>query len=184
MAIELPPFPRAEGDPIVKYPDPVLRQVAEPVKRITPEIRQLVSMMRRAMLDASGIGLAAPQVGVSIRLLVYTDFSDEDHPQTHALINPVILKMSGEQIEPPEGCLSLPGLLGNVRRAHTIWVKATNLQGRTIKFRAEGLTARVIQHEIDHLDGILFIDRADPATLRWATEKVEEKKAEAVAVGK
>lgn len=184
MAMELPPFPRAEGDPIVKYPDPILRQVAEPVKRITPEIRQLASFMRKAMLDANGIGLAAPQVGVSIRLLLYTDFANEDNPQIRALINPVILKMAGEQLEPPEGCLSLPGLMGNVRRAQTIWVKATNLQGKTIKFKAEGLTARVIQHEVDHLDGILFIDRADPATLRWATEEEEHKEKEAVAVGK
>ncbi len=183
MAMELPPFPRAEGDPIVKYPDPILRQVAEPVKRITPEIRQLVSFMRRAMEDANGIGLAAPQVGVSIRLLIYTDLSDEERPQVRALINPVILKMAGEQIEPPEGCLSLPGLMGNVRRAQTIWVKATDLQGRTIKFKAEGLTARVIQHEIDHLDGILFIDRADPATLRWVTEEQKEGKQEAVVAG-
>jgi len=75
-------------------------------------------------------------------------------------------------------------LMGNVRRAQTIWVKATNLQGKTIKFKAEGLTARVIQHEVDHLDGILFIDRADPATLRWATEEEEHKEKEAVAVGK
>ncbi len=182
MAIELPPFPRAEGDPIVKYPDPILRQVAEPIKRITPEIRQLVSFMRRVMQDANGIGLAAPQVGRSIRLMLYTDFSDEAAPQVHALINPVILKMAGEQIEPPEGCLSLPGLMGTVRRAQTIWVKATNMQGKVIKFKAEGLTARVIQHEVDHLDGILFIDRADPATLRWITE--EEKEQEAVAASK
>lgn len=182
MAMELPPFARAEGDPIVKYPDPILRQVAEPIKRITPEIRQLVSFMRRAMQDANGIGLAAPQVGVSLRLILYTDFSDEENPQIHALINPVILKMAGEQMEPPEGCLSLPGLMGNVRRAQTIWVKATNLQGKTIKLKAEGLTARVIQHEVDHLDGILFIDRADPSTLRWISE--EEKEQEAVAVSK
>jgi len=182
MAMELPPFARAEGDPIVKYPDPILRQVAEPIKRITPEIRQLVSFMRRAMQDANGIGLAAPQVGVSLRLILYTDFSDEENPQIHALINPVILKMAGEQMEPPEGCLSLPGLMGNVRRAQTIWVKATNLQGKTIKLKAEGLTARVIQHEVDHLDGILFIDRADPSTLRWISE--EGKEQEAVAVSK
>lgn len=182
MAIELSPFPQTEGDPIVKYPDPVLRQVAEPVKRITPEVRQLVSLMRRAMQDANGIGLAAPQVGVSSRVILYTDFSDEKHPQVHALVNPVILKMAGEQIDPPEGCLSLPGLLGTVRRALTVWVKATNMQGKVIKLKAEGLTARVIQHEIDHLDGILFIDRADPATLRWVTEEQEDR--EAVAVGK
>lgn len=182
MAMELPPFPRAEGDPIVKYPDPILRQVAEPIKRITPEIRQLASFMRRAMQDANGIGLAAPQVGLSVRLILYTDFSDKDNPPVYALINPVILKMAGEQMEPPEGCLSLPGLMGNVRRAQTIWVKAMNLQGKSIKFKAEGLTARVIQHEVDHLDGILFIDRADPATLRWVTE--EEKEQEAVAAGK
>jgi peptide deformylase len=182
MPIELPPFPRAKGDPIVKYPDPILRRVAQPVARITPEIRQLVSFMRHAMEDANGIGLAAPQVEVSIRLLLYTDFSDENAPRVHALINPVILKMTGEQLEPPEGCLSLPGLMGNVRRAMTIWVKAVNLQGKTIKFKAEGLTARVIQHEVDHLDGILFIDRADPATLRWVTE--EDKPTELAAAGK
>lgn len=183
MAIPLPPFPRAEGDPIVKYPDPVLRQMAQPVRRITPEIRQLVSFMRKAMSDANGIGLAAPQVGQSIRVILYTDMSDEDNPQVHALINPVILKMAGEQIDPPEGCLSLPGLIGNVRRAQTIWVKGMNLQGKTVKFKAEGLTARVIQHEVDHLDGILFIDRADPATLRWTTEEEPEGERQLAAAG-
>lgn len=182
MSISLPPFPRAEGDPIVKYPDPVLRQIAEPVKRITPEVRQLVSFMRQAMRDANGIGLAAPQVGRSLRVILYTDMSDESNPQVHALINPVILKMAGEQIEPPEGCLSLPGLIGNVRRAQTIWVKGQDLHGKMVKFKAEGLTARIIQHEADHLDGILFIDRADPATLRWTTE--EEPEQEAVAAGR
>lgn len=175
MALELPPFPRSEGDPILKYPDHVLRQVSEPVKRITPEIRQLVSFMRRAMEQAHGIGLAAPQVGRLARVILYTEFTEGDKPQVHALVNPVILKMAGQQSEPPEGCLSLPGLQGIVRRAMSVWVKAQNLQGRWIKFKAEGLTARIIQHEIDHLDGILFIDRADPASLQWIIAEEREQ---------
>ncbi|HLK59025.1 MAG TPA: peptide deformylase [Chthonomonadaceae bacterium] len=150
---------------IVKLGHPVLRQVAKPATRIlVPETQRLIERMKVVMKEANGLGLAAPQVGVSTRILVY-----DVHDEMQVLINPVIQNRKGEQLDPPEGCLSIPGLQGQVKRALEIKVKALNQRGRPITLRVTELEARVIQHEIDHLDGILFIDRADPETLGWAT---------------
>jgi peptide deformylase len=150
---------------IVKYGDPVLRHPARPVTRITSETSRLIKKMADTMRDASGLGLAAPQVGISTRIIVY-DANEGDGLKV--LINPKILSMSGEQTEPKEGCLSIPGLQGVVKRANEIRVKGYDEKNRPVTRRVKGLEARVIQHEIDHLDGILFIDRADPDTLEWA----------------
>ena len=158
---------------IVKYGDPVLRQVAEPLDRVDAEIQALIAEMGDIMNRAHGVGLAAPQVGKSIRLLVY-DVGEG----LLALINPVILKKKGEQMEPEEGCLSIPGLRGVVPRANEITVKALDGAGRPIRLRATEFEARVIQHEVDHLDGILFIDLADPATLHMETPGREDAPAE------
>ena len=115
------------------------------------------------MEEASGLGLAAPQVGVSTRVILYR-LPDKG---LRVLINPKIIAMRGEQLEPEEGCLSIPGLQGVVRRAQEIRVKGFDERNRPVSRRVTDLEARVIQHEIDHLDGILFIDRADPGTLEW-----------------
>ena len=150
---------------IVKLGHPILRQVARPVTRIlAPETQRLIERMKTVMREANGLGLAAPQVGVSQRIVVY-----DVHDEIQVLINPVIQNQKGEQLEPLEGCLSIPGLQGRVKRALDLKVKALSQRGRPISLRVSELEARVIQHEIDHLDGILFIDRADPETIGWAT---------------
>ena len=132
---------------IVKYGEAgsdVLEKVAAEVRFVDGNVRALITRMAEMMYRAHGVGLAAPQVGESIRLLVY-DSGDGLRP----LINPVILKRKGEQFEPEEGCLSIPGLRGVVRRANEITVRALDGAGRPLRFRATGFEARVLQHEID-----------------------------------
>lgn len=141
---------------------PVLRQVAKPITRYTQETNHLIERMREVMKEANGLGLAAPQIGVSSRVIVY-----DAGEGVRVLVNPVILKKTGEQDDPPEGCLSIPGLQGVVKRFQEVQVQGFDERGRPVKRRAKELEARVIQHEIDHLDGVLFIDRADPDTLVW-----------------
>lgn len=146
---------------VVKYPDPILRRIAAEIARADlPGLQPLIEEMGDIMRNAHGVGLAAPQVGKSVRLFVY-DVGDG----LQVLVNPVISKKKGEQIEPEEGCLSIPGLRGVVKRADEVTVKALDRDGRPTRFRAFDFEARVIQHELDHLDGVLFIDHADPATL-------------------
>lgn len=152
------------GDAVVKYPDSVLRRVARPVRSVGPETADLIRRMGAAMTQSNGIGLAAPQLGVSERVIVYR--LPEENAQVQAIINPRILSGKGEQIG-IEGCLSLPMLHGDVKRAYEIVVKGLDATGRPIRRRATDLEARVIQHECDHLDGVLFIDRADAETLAW-----------------
>jgi peptide deformylase len=148
--------------PIVKYPAEVLRRPAEPVARVSKSTRELVEHMKRVMRLANGIGLAAPQVGVSERVIVVSDGK-----RIVPMINPVLTSTSGNATA-EEGCLSLPGLYADVRRSSGVEVEALDTEGRKFKQRLEGLAARCVQHEIDHLDGVLFIDRADLATLHWA----------------
>ncbi len=159
-----------KDDPIVKYGDPVLREVSKPVNKIDEDMPEFVQRMEEIMRAANGVGLAAPQLGILQRVIVY-DVGDG----LRAVVNPKILRQSGEQLDPPEGCLSLPGLQGVVKRANEVIVKGQDETGKPVRIRAEGYAARVIQHEVDHLDGVLFIDRADPATLHWVTaEEAEE----------
>jgi peptide deformylase len=159
-----------KSDPIVKYGDPVLRQIAKPVVTVDEDIAEFVDRMKQIMTEANGVGLAAPQLGVLQRVIVY-DSGDK----IEAMINPKILRASGEQMEPDEGCLSIPGLRGTVKRADEIVVKALDEHGQPMRVRAEGFPSRVIQHEVDHLDGILFIDKADPETLHWLTAEEQEE---------
>ena len=157
---------------VVKYGEPgyeVLKAIAEPVRMVDTSIRDLIAEMADIMYCAHGVGLAAPQVARSIRLLVY-DAGDG----LKTLINPEIVKRKGEQYEPEEGCLSIPGLRGVVKRAKEISVKALDGEGRPIRFRAIDFEARVIQHEVDHLNGVLFIDLADPATLHMVAADSDE----------
>jgi peptide deformylase len=153
---------------VVKYGDTpgwdVLRKVAEPVTEITPDLKAFIAEMQDIMYTAHGVGLAAPQVNRSIRLLVY-----DAGEGFRALMNPEIIKKKGEQYEPEEGCLSIPGLRGVVRRANEVVVKAMDIDGKTIQFKAREFEARILQHEIDHLNGVLFIDLADPETLHMLT---------------
>jgi len=141
------------------YGDPMLRRRAEPVRAVTPEIETLLDDMVETMYDSVGIGLAAPQVGISLRLLVL----DEGRGVPRAYVNPVIVEQGGEVVG-EEGCLSLPGIFADVRRAQWVVVEAQDRAGGPLRQRASGFLARVFQHEIDHLDGILFIDRLDKVT--------------------
>ncbi len=158
-----------EHPEIVKLGDPILRQVAKPILRYNQETRKLIEHMTTVMRKARGLGLAAPQVGVSSRILVY-DTGDG----LRVLVNPVIVSQRGEQTDPPEGCLSIPGLQGVVMRANELRVKGFDERGRPITCRVNELESRVIQHEIDHLDGILFFDRAAPETVVWLLEDEDE----------
>ncbi len=140
---------------IITDKDPTLRQTSRRVERVTPRIQQLLDDMLETMRAADGVGLAAPQVGVLGRLVVIE--VEEDHPIF--LINPEIIYEAGEQ-EGPEGCLSIPGRSGIVRRPMKVTVRATGRDGKAFEMTGEGLLARAFCHEIDHLDGKLYTDIA------------------------
>lgn len=139
---------------IVKKGDNILREKAKRVNEITPNIIKLLDNLRDTMYAANGVGLAAPQIGISKRVIV-VDTGEE----LIELINPEIIMSEGEQTD-SEGCLSVPGTVGDVSRAYRVKVKGLNRTGKEIEITREEMTARALQHEIDHLDGILFIDKA------------------------
>ncbi|MCQ2559883.1 MAG: peptide deformylase [Clostridia bacterium] len=139
---------------IVEEGDPVLRRKCKPVPEITPNILKLLTNMADTMYANRGVGLAAPQVGISKRVIV-VDIGE----QLYEMINPVILESKGEQCD-QEGCLSFPDVIGEVTRAEEVLVTGLNKEGQTVQIRAKGYLARAFQHEIDHLDGRLFIDKA------------------------
>jgi peptide deformylase len=143
--------------PIRTFGDPALREPARPVESFDEALRRLAEDLIATMHDAPGVGLAAPQVGRSLRLIV---FDIQDEQGARALANPVLRDEWGEQIE-EEGCLSLPGLYYPVRRSMKVWAEGLDLDGREVTIEAEDLLARVLQHEVDHLGGVLFIDRLE-----------------------
>jgi peptide deformylase len=143
-----------------KYGDPALRRRAKPVEHVTPEIRKIIADMVDTMYDEVGLGLAAPQVGVSLRLMVV---GDEEGREARALINPRITEQGGE-VTAEEGCLSIPGIFAPVKRAEWVKLEAEDPSGKPVVLTGRGLRARVFQHEMDHLDGVLFIDHLDPVT--------------------
>jgi peptide deformylase len=153
-----------------KYGDPVLRRRATPVTEITDEIRRIVDDMIETMYDEVGIGLAAPQVGISLRLMVV---GHEKGRGARAIVNPVITETVGE-ITAEEGCLSLPGIFAPVTRAESVTLEGQDLEGQPVTIKGRGLTARVFQHEMDHLDGVLFIDRLDPMTRDRIKRKIKK----------
>jgi len=146
--------------PVLKFPDPRLKRVSEPISAVTDEIRALARDMLEVMYDEPGIGLAAPQVGESVRLIVLdTDWTEEDAARNPiVLVNPEIVEREGK-ITWTEGCLSVPDYQADVERANKVRVRGIDLDGKPVEHDAEGLRAVCFQHEIDHLDGILFIDR-------------------------
>ena len=154
-----------------KYGDPVLRRRASEVGEITPEIRKLVDDMVETMYDEVGIGLAAPQVGVSLRLVV---MADDASREARALVNPVIVERDGERTA-EEGCLSIPGVFAPVSRAARVRLEARDLDGALVSLEGRDLLARVLQHEVDHLDGVLFIDHLDPMTRDRIKRKIKKE---------
>lgn len=161
--------------PILVYGNKTLRKRAEEVKAVTPELRRFAEDMLETMYDSNGIGLAAPQVGKSIRLIVVDVGEDgeraegersEDEKKPYILFNPEVVEKEGESTA-EEGCLSVPGIWAEVKRPDAITVRAMDLDGKPVLLdRIGGLFARCIQHEIDHLDGVLFVDKIS------ATERV------------
>ena len=140
------------------YGDPTLRQQAEPVGEIDDEIRALCEQMVEAMIRANGVGLAAPQIGISKRIIIL----DVDG-EFHILLNPELVETSEETEPVIEGCLSVPGVDAPVERSIHAVIKGTNLQGQEVRIEGEGLLARAMQHEIDHLNGKLFLDHLGTA---------------------
>ncbi len=164
---------------IYTYPDPVLRQKSDPVEVIDAELQKLIDDMAETMYKAPGIGLAANQVGRPLRVLVIDLQREESEYGLIALINPEILEARGE-VSFEEGCLSVPEFYANVKRFEEVVVSGMDRRGEKIEISAGGLLAIVLQHEIDHLDGKLFIDRLSPVTRDVFKRKWKKKQKEAV----
>jgi peptide deformylase len=169
---------------IVTLPEPVLRRKAKPITKFDKELQTLIDDMIETMRDAPGVGLAAPQVNVLQQLAVIEYAEDEDDEdetegvespakpkQLFVIINPEIVKASEEKVNGIEGCLSIPGLIGEVERHEAIQVKALNRYGKPVKLKVDGWMARIFQHEIDHLNGVLFTDLS---TRVWKPTSEEE----------
>lgn len=166
---------------IVTLPDPVLRQKSAPVTRFDDGLQELIDAMIPTMRQANGVGLAAPQVGSSINLTIIETLPEEDEEgneiedsrQLFVVVNPQITWRSRKMVDGIEGCLSIPGYLGEVSRHESIRVKAQDRYGKPVQMRLKGWTARIFQHEIDHLNGVLFIDKlTDPERL-WTEEEFQ-----------
>jgi peptide deformylase len=160
---------------ILEYPDARLRQVAKPVSQVTPEIQALVDDMAETMYAAPGCGLAATQLGISLRIFV-VDCAGEDEPsQLLAFINPEFIEKDGVQSW-EEGCLSFPGVTEEIKRAERVKVRAIDRDGKPFEIEAEGLLAVALQHENDHLDGILMIDKLSALKKRMMGRKLAKAK--------
>jgi peptide deformylase len=166
---------------IVTLPDPVLRRKARPVTKFDKDLQILIDDMIQTMREAPGVGLAAPQVGVPERVIVveYAEAEEgeageepkEAEPKLYVMLNPEIVKASQETEVGVEGCLSIPGLVGEVERKYEVRLKGLNRRGQPVKLKAEGWLARIFQHEIDHINGVLFTDHA---TKVWQPEEPVE----------
>lgn len=172
-----------EPDPRYGKPSERLREHAQRIPAITPAIEQLAADMHETMIDAHGVGLAAPQIGEKIRLVVIhvpAGYQEEDMAeQTLTLVNPEVLKAGGREWG-VEGCLSFPDLLGDVERYSWVNVRAQDIEGKPLRIKARGVLARILQHEIDHLDGVLFFDRMEDWSSLHYAEPVEEEEPEEV----
>lgn len=158
---------------IITYGNPILRQKADKVTEVTEEVRGIIARMEKQLAGENGIGLAAPQVGISKRIVVI-DLTKAEQDKKAALINPQIVWKSGTMTDYEEGCLSLPGVWGEVVRPSEIKVKAELPNGKSVLLSANGIFARVLQHEIDHLDGVLFIDHLSEREISKHAEKLEK----------
>jgi peptide deformylase len=166
---------------IITHPAPVLRRKARKVSNFGPELQTLIDDMVETMRAAPGVGLAAPQVNVPLRVIV-VEYAEKDEgddgdaedvpPKLYTVVNPEIIRASDEMENGTEGCLSIPGFLGDVDRPINVTVKGNNRRGQQFRLNASGWLARIFQHEIDHLDGVLFIDRTEKVT------KVDEQTAQ------
>ena len=145
--------------PILLYPDPALRETCQLIEDIDERIRTIAADMVETVHAAPGVGLAAPQVGELVRLVVVDLSVGEDSSQLHVLVNPDIVSTEGEEVEANEGCLSFPDIFEMIKRPERVHVRALNIEGKEILFNAQDRLGRVLLHEIEHLDGKLFVDR-------------------------
>ncbi|WP_228001528.1 peptide deformylase [Nocardia australiensis] len=155
--------------PVRLFGDPILRARAAEVAKFDRELRQLVTDLIDTMHDDGGVGMAAPQIGVGLRVFVYDTGDAAGH-----LVNPTYEVVGDEEQVGPEGCLSIPGVRYDTRRALRVRASGLDQNGNPVEFAAEGLLARCVQHETDHLDGVLFIDRLDPAARKEAMRTIRE----------
>ena len=155
-------------------PDPVLKKKAKKVTKIDGSIQKLIDDMLETMPRAGGVGLAAPQIGVSLRIITL-QLPDED---PIAIVNPEIVKRNGER-EVSEGCLSVPGYVGEIKRADSVTLKGLNREGKAIRLKATGLMAQAIEHELDHLDGVLYVDHLESREKLYRVEPPGPEKAAA-----
>jgi peptide deformylase len=162
---------------IVIWPDPVLKKVAAPVARVDDEIRALLDDMAETMYAADGVGLAAPQVGVSKRIVVIDTSPRQEGQKLLHLVNPRIVRTEGETTY-TEGCLSVPGEAEEVERAAKVWVEALDRDGKAISIEGEGLLAIALQHELDHLEGVLFVDHLSSLKRELIRKRMKKLKAE------
>ena len=162
---------------ILEYPDPRLREVGEPVAAVTPEIQALVDDMAETMYDAPGCGLAATQLGIKLRIFV-VDCAEEDQPSDlKVFINPEIIEKDGVVVW-TEGCLSFPGAREEIKRAEKVKVRALGRDGKPFELEADGLLAVAIQHETDHLNGVLMIDKLNALKRRMMGRKMAQARKE------
>ncbi len=160
---------------ILKYPDPRLREVAKPVEQVTDELRSLIDDMAETMYASKGCGLAATQIGVDKRIFV-VDCAGEDEPsQLMAFINPEIVETDGSQTW-DEGCLSFPGVSEEIKRAERVKMRALDRSGKPFELEADGLLAVALQHELDHLNGVLMIDKLNALKRRMMGRKLAKAK--------
>lgn len=167
--------------PIRLLGDPVLREKARPVTQFNDSLAALAADMAEIMHDSNGVGLAAPQVGLLERVIVVKVPPDEDEPgggQLYTVVNPEIVRASQETVDGLEGCLSIPGYVGEVTRHANVTIKGQDLSGRKIRIKAQAFLGRAFQHEIDHLEGELFIDKLTASDRIWRVEEGTEEQAE------
>ena len=163
---------------IIHYPNPLLAQKSAPIETITDEIKELAAEMAQVMYKEDGVGLAAPQVGQLVRLVTLDISGPEERTDLMTLVNPCIVESDG-CVDSEEGCLSVINYRGKVKRSETVTVKALDIEGNDVTIEADGLLAICLQHELDHLDGILFIDKLsrlkrsmyDKKVKKWLKEK-------------
>ena len=172
--------------PIVKIPDKVLRERTHLVTKFDADLQKLIDEMVETLVDANGLGLAAPQIGRSLRLAVILTLPDvddegneiEETRELFVIANPEIFWTSSETKKAIEGCLSIPGYVGEVERAESIRVRGLDRNGRKFRMRLDGWTARIFQHEIDHLNGVLYIDKLTSPDHIWTEEEFEKMQEE------
>ncbi len=160
---------------ILTYPDKRLRNKAAPVEIVDDEVQNIIADMADTMYNAPGMGLATIQVGIDKRIIIYDISGPENEPKLEVLINPVIVESEGTQLSESEGCLSVPDLRSDIKRFERVKVEALGRNGQPVHIETDGLYAIVLQHEIDHLDGVLFIDKISALKREMYKRKVKKQ---------